>query len=409
MAYDIYTLSKINVQRRFFMNIIRKEIYARNKIYNDEHNVIGAELRQQRIKQSKTLDSTVADICSLSYLCKIERNSIRPNKKIIHDVCVRLNLEKDDVDVLLNLKDLVYKSVSAYLYKNVKGLKEAEEKTRCFDNYRSKIIALVKSICDKNFDKAMELDFEILKLASTMNKFDLSVFYVFHAILCYYRQAFVEACDNLSSIIELFDLPKELQILSYMYLMKAEVKSNNHNINYTYINVKNILINYGEYSLLDEINYYICLYFLKNKMYKNYSKYFKSINNKTYRNTLLIFVKLIFNPKQSINEKYYKDCRRSANLLVHYYKNEDLFYMIADNISDSDFDVDFNPLFFQYLTIKTDKERFDFIVEIASKALELSYDCFVAQYLLDELSRLSYIHSKYKVFQAVYERFRKLQ
>jgi hypothetical protein len=144
-------------------------------------------------------------------------------------------------------------------------------------------------------------------------------------------------------------------------------------------------------------------------MYKRYSMLYASIKDKTYRNTLLIFVKLIFNPKQNISDRYYKDCRRSANLLYYYYKNADLYNVISEKITDADFDVDFNPLYFHYLSLKTDMERFNFIVEIGIKALKLSYDAFVAQFLLDELSRLSYIHSRYKAFQTAYQDIRSLQ
>ena len=391
------------------MNVIRKEMFKRMKKYNDEHNIIGAELREKRIKQSKTLDSTVADICSLSYLCKIERNNIIPNKKIINDVCVRLNLEETDVNVLLNLKDLVYNAAVAYLYNDKAKLDKIVNDTKAFNNYRSKIISFISEIFNKKYDIAMELDNEIFKLISTMNNFDLKVFFLFHAILSYYRQAFVEASDYLNSIIELCSLPTKLLILARIYLLKSELKSNNHNINYTYISIKEMLISSGEYDILDTVNFYMCLYFIQNKMFKNYSKLFKTIRNKCNRNSLLIYIKLIFNPKQKINEKLYKNCRKAANLFYHYHKNIDIYYAISENINDSYFDVDLNPIFFQYLSLKNDKDRFDFIVDIASKALYISYDYIIVQYLLDELSNLAYVHSRYKVFQGIYEEFRKLR
>ena len=54
-------------------------------------------------------------------------------------------------------------------------------------------------------------------------------------------------------------------------------------------------------------------------------------------------------------------------------------------------------------------ERFNFIVETGVKALKLSYDAFVAQFLLDELSKLAYVHSKYKAFQTAYQDLRSLR
>jgi hypothetical protein len=391
------------------MNVINQEINRRIKKHNDEHNVVGAEIRQQRLEQSKTLDATVSKICSLSYLCKIERNAIRPNKKIIRDVCTRLNIDDEKVDTLHNLRSYVYNSAIAYLNRNIPEIENIVCKTRGFQNYRSMIIDLIKSILDKDFEKSIYLDRKIFKLISTMNNNDLMVFFIFHAILAYYRQSFIEACDLFNSIISGIKLPSDLLALVYIYLLKCELKTNNHDINYTYIVIRDLLINNGHYDKLDEINYFMCLYYLKNKMYKRYSMLYASIKDKTYRNTLLIFVKLIFNPKQNISDRYYKDCRRSANLLYYYYKNADLYNVISEKITDADFDVDFNPLYFHYLSLKTDMERFNFIVEIGIKALKLSYDAFVAQFLLDELSRLSYIHSRYKAFQTAYQDIRSLQ
>ena len=391
------------------MNLIDKEIFNRIKKHNEQHNVVGAEIRQQRLEQSKTLDATVSEICSLSYLCKIERNAIRPNQKIIRDVCARLNLNDEKVETLHNLRSLVYNSAIAYLNHDKSEMEKIVNKTKGFQNYRSQIIDLIKSVWDRNFEKAIFLDNKILKLISTMNNNDLMVFFIFHAILAYYRQSFIEACDLFNSIISNIKLQSELLILVNIYLLKSELKINNHNINYTYMCIRDLLVNYGYYDKLDEVNYYMCLYFLQNKIYKRYSMLYRSIQNKVYKNTLLIIVKLYFNAKQCISEGYYKDCRRLANLLYHYHKNVELYYVITENITDADFDVDFNPLFFQYLTLKTDMERFNFIVEIGVKALKLSYDAFVAQFLLDELSKLAYVHSKYKAFQTAYQDLRSLR
>ena len=45
--------------------------------------IIGSEIKAKRLKLSRTLESVSEELCSVSYLCKIERSSINPNPKYV--------------------------------------------------------------------------------------------------------------------------------------------------------------------------------------------------------------------------------------------------------------------------------------------------------------------------------------
>ena len=81
--------------------IIRREKMSRKKNNEMRYGVLGAEIRGRRLKVSKTLASTVKEVCSVSYLCKLEKNNIKPNKLVLMELCSRLNLDDNQTKNLL--------------------------------------------------------------------------------------------------------------------------------------------------------------------------------------------------------------------------------------------------------------------------------------------------------------------
>lgn len=52
---------------------IQLELERRQSINDDAYELIGAELKRRRVGQSQTLSSVAGDVCSVSYLCKVEK------------------------------------------------------------------------------------------------------------------------------------------------------------------------------------------------------------------------------------------------------------------------------------------------------------------------------------------------
>ena len=97
-----------------------QERISLSELKKDKYEIVGVEIRNRRIKLMLTLDSLADGICSLSYLCKIETNKIDPNETILRELCHRLELSNEQVDKLLNLRDVLKECIEAFL--NQKGI-----------------------------------------------------------------------------------------------------------------------------------------------------------------------------------------------------------------------------------------------------------------------------------------------
>ena len=86
---------------------ILSEIIKRKNSKNDVNAVVGVEIKNRRIALQRTLLSVSYKICSISYLCKLENNRILGNTLYVREICDRVDLTKDKIDVLLNLKKIL--------------------------------------------------------------------------------------------------------------------------------------------------------------------------------------------------------------------------------------------------------------------------------------------------------------
>ena len=77
-------------------------------------------------------------------------------------------------------------------------------------------------------------------------------------------------------------------------------------------------------------------------------------------------------------------------------------------ISDIDFDFDFNPMIMEYLSNKKDLDKFNYINDIAARAIVASNDGSAVKFFLNQFSNLCYRHTKYKAFYEFYYKVKDL-
>ena len=65
--------------------------------------------------------STLSDnICSISYLCKIENNKIIPNRLFLKEICKKLEMPEDKISSLLQLKPILDNVIKYFFEENDK-------------------------------------------------------------------------------------------------------------------------------------------------------------------------------------------------------------------------------------------------------------------------------------------------
>ena len=142
---------------------ILSEIIKRKNSKNDVNAVVGVEIKNRRIALQRTLLSVSYKICSISYLCKLENNRILGNTLYVREICDRVDLTKDKIDVLLNLKKILVGVVEAFIAGDIDYLKKAVIDGEGLNNYRYQIIQMVYYIAVFDLYNASILYNQILK------------------------------------------------------------------------------------------------------------------------------------------------------------------------------------------------------------------------------------------------------
>ena len=73
-------------------NFFIEELNRRGKTDDNAYSLIGTELKRVRMSQSQTLSSVAGDLCSVSYLCKVEKAQLKPNRYMLNEICKKLNV-----------------------------------------------------------------------------------------------------------------------------------------------------------------------------------------------------------------------------------------------------------------------------------------------------------------------------
>ena len=144
------------------VEVLRKKIDSLENSYE----LIGIELKLRRTKLSKTLEYICRNTCSVSYLSKIENAEIKPNPKMLEEICKRLKITKESIDTINNSKK-IYDDIFKGLFNNdTKPLLDAYEKVKGLNNYRAKLIMFLYYIYFEDLRNAEKQYKELDKLVS---------------------------------------------------------------------------------------------------------------------------------------------------------------------------------------------------------------------------------------------------
>lgn len=380
---------------------LKKELNQRRNKKELVYDVVGVELKDRRLSLCRTLSSIASKICSSSYLCKIERNQITPNRYYLKEICNRLDMSDEKVKVLLNLKTTLSDVVKAFLVKDAAMIRNARQGGIGLTNYRYRIIELIYYIFEKDYFSANKIFSDLIKLIGNMTDYDLVIFALFSGVLSFYNQEFNIALKTLKAIND-FNCSDYIRIIKGLYLFYSYKCLNSPICIFEYDKIRKILLRNAYYDLVDEINYVLALYLIKNKYYQTYGDIYHLIKNDEYKYSLLYLSRRIISPKtdcSKIIDKTNDFCRYLEMIRIEPEKAKEMI----GRLNSIMFDVDFNLLILQYQILETDDEKMDFINNIALPTLEKTNDQYLIDYFLEEINILSVTKSKYKNFSYAYK------
>lgn len=361
---------------------------------DDRYSIVGTEIKNRRKKKLQTLESLSDNICSLSYLCKIEKSQIEPNKAFLREICSRLELTDDNVDYLFSLKKIETSVVSAFLKGDIEYIEYAYEKGKTFDNYRYSIIKLAYLVTKNKIDEASIVYDNVMQIITSLTDYDLVVFSLFSSILLVKRYDFKEALDIMEFIDPSF-VSKDAVILKALIEFKIHFGMNMADTPMYFEVVKRLSFEFGSYKLIEDMNYLMALYYIKNDCDQSAKLIINKMNEKKYINSLNCIsaflnnnITYVVNVSDELN-----DFAKMIKLICKSFN--DAYKMIRNNKVNY-YRTDYDELFLEYVSLRTSASKHDFIFKKGLPMAKRYDDGYLCRFFVDELSRIAKQNVRYK-------------
>ena len=238
------------------MGRLKEELHSRQiRRYSkdDKYEIVGTEIKKRRKNRSQTLEALSENVCSLSYLCKIEKNQIEPNKSFLREICSRLELSDDKIDYLFELKETIANIIKAYLVEDYGFVEYAFVSGEGLENYRYDIIKLAYYISKKEIRMADLINSKLMSITTSMSDYDLAIYSIFASILAVLKYDFKEALDDIEYLDPKF-IGKEAALLKAILEFKIHFAMNMADTPTYYEIAKKLSFEYGYYSSIESFD-----------------------------------------------------------------------------------------------------------------------------------------------------------
>ncbi len=383
-------------------NIFVEEMIRRGKEDFNTYSLIGTELKRVRTSQSQTLSSVASDLCSVSYLCKVEKAQLKPNRYMLNEICKRLNLSSPKLNLLFELKDKLSDSVDYFYHKNNEKLTKLYEDCKDFDNYRSKLISLIYYVYFYKLEEAEKVTKELVKITNVMSEDELSIFMVFYSYIRYYEEDYIETLDNIKILSNSYALEENLAKIASLLCLFCYVKLNSPMMLLHSQRLLDVFLKKSEYHQAEYVRYLQIYYMILNDMIDSAYKEFDYITNPIYKKTLEFFFAIKSNNLNKFEN--FDDLRPFAKLIytsIYNRKNYIDVFTKMDKYLGYDCDFSFNIT--NYLVLSDDEERLDELVNIIIPNIAQTKNQVEKNYFLNELCRLCSKTGRYKLFTKSYD------
>ena len=379
------------------MNYMQKILSTKKTMWDVRSSnleIIGLEIRRKRLELSITLQSLCYQVCSPSYLCKIERNQIQANNEILNELCKRLDIDEKQTRMLFHFHQILQQAVIAFVKKDVAKLKKYVDDGIGFENYRYRIIQYIYYIVTKDTYKAFDIYKELIRLLENMQDMDMMIFSLFTAVLFFMEKKYSEAIEILSSLDSKY-LNDEANVVRLKYLFLASSMVLSVNTYFHYQEYKEMLYRLGYIDYLEESNYMLGLYGIKSNSILLYEQACNLLHVDLYKDTLVYLYSYKEKDFDKLKEMKDKKLRPFAEYLRTILDCNDATKELILHLSNKNDDYDFNTAILKYLCLNSIEEKRLFLIEHLSDKKE-KVDLFQSALFLKEITRINIEKPHYK-------------
>lgn len=209
-------------------------------------SVCAQMLKNERLKRKMTLEEASRDICSVSYLCKLENSQIKTNDEYVKALCDRYSISYNTLSeaTTVNYVDEVIKNVFLGKDSEIESLYEKVENLGFSSN-----IQIVKCFyyLQKNEYKQFENGIKALDdIKFTLNETEGAT--LIYLVILYNMMRF--NYNEAYRYLKLLDLVKISNKKLHYLILEASIE-----IAYYTKNASRLFISYGEYEKIDYVGY----------------------------------------------------------------------------------------------------------------------------------------------------------
>lgn len=167
------------------LSVYRKA--SETEINRIKTHTIGALAKKRRKSLHMTQGEVADEICSVSYLSKVETNKIIPNERCVTALMERVKISKWEIYTIENSKELIELAIKSLLYNEKDEYKELYERVESINtNQCADVIKIGYYLLNNDLDRAEELISENMIAPSSMDKYVLS-FYLYLSSLYFLK------------------------------------------------------------------------------------------------------------------------------------------------------------------------------------------------------------------------------
>jgi transcriptional regulator with XRE-family HTH domain len=168
-------LYNINGEGNMLSKVEKIESLLRKKTRNSKNYLYSQIIKNERLKRHLTLEEMSKGICSISYLCKLERNAIEPEESYIQAIFERVNLDYKKVGKNI-LEDGISVLLKAYLYHQYQEIESLYERAdNGIFNVHNHFIKALYFLIKKNYQEFQGIITTLDKIKDTLLRDDIGM------------------------------------------------------------------------------------------------------------------------------------------------------------------------------------------------------------------------------------------
>ncbi len=362
------------MNRKKLSESFSKSVSQRSLKKDDSNKILGSEIRLNRNDLELTLKNLAFQTCSVSYISKVETNSIDARPQYLSEICEKVNISLNDIDKLKEAKNTCYKLIELVYYSRQDEIKEIFEEIKIFKNFRHLIIDLYYYFYAHDYQSFEVNSAKIVKILSTLNDIDFSLY----GYICAKYQIELNNAEEATKILEELESygtedPRLATLINYS-LLELYFKSNNIKFFSVYDNIMEFSKKTKDVIYVQKTYDLEKMFFIQNKLINQLPNIYIDISNEF--------------------SDLYNDFKILSNTITTY---KIVFDYITKNIKGECIDKH-DQIFMEYMALK-DKDVYKSVEYLLKEALPFVYKEnfeFYITFFTYELENFYRVNSTYK-------------